>query len=248
MKENPIFFKDEMVRAILDGRKTQTRRVMRSQVVPPGIVQMARPGYCEIINEHGVHIPGFYCPYGQPGDQLWVREKWRIGAWREDSGCFAIDYCDGPLREWRNDPSDHDGQGFNKLWIQCSDELHAKGIEPDDNGHYRWEVGQSPLRWRPSRYMPRWASRITLEITGVRVERLQDISEADAIAEGVEGHYIEDGWYWRDYLLTDEDAAISPMLTCPKESFRSLWQSINGPSSWNENPWVWVVEFKRVQP
>lgn len=96
--------------------------------------------------------------------------------------------------------------------------------------------------------MPRWASRITLEITDVRVERLQDISDADAHAEGVEGHYIEDGWYWRNYLLSDEDAAVSPMLTSAKNSFRSLWESINGAESWAQNPWVWVIEFNRVEP
>lgn len=243
MNSRPILFKEEMIRTILEGRKTQTRRVIKPQPAPGEIGSFGQ-GMPFIRGDK----KNILCPYGQPGDQLWVREKWRIGAWREDSGCFAIDYCDGPLREWRNDPTDRDGEGFNKLWIQCSDELHAKGIKPDDDGHYRWEVGQSPLRWRPSRYMPRWASRITLEITSVRVERLQDISEADAIAEGVEGHYIEDGWYWRNYLLTDEDAAISPMLSCPKKSFRSLWQSINGADSWEANQWVWVIEFKRVKP
>lgn len=243
MNSRPILFKEEMIRTILEGRKTQTRRVIKPQPAPGEIGSFGQG--MPFIRSDKKNI---LCPYGQPGDQLWIREKWRIGAWREDSGCFAIDYCDGPLREWRNDPTDRDGEGFNKLWIQCSDELHAKGIKPDDDGHYRWEVGQSPLRWRTSRYMPRWASRITLEITGVRVERLQHISDADAIAEGVEGHYIEDGWYWRNYLLTDEDAAISPMLNCPKESFRSLWQSINGADSWEANQWVWVIEFKRVKP
>ena len=101
-------------------------------------------------------------------------------------------------------------------------------------------------RFRHSMFMPRWASRILLEIVSVRVERLRLISEADAIAEGVEGAFVGGGRYWRNYLLSDADAQCSPMLNFPSESFRSLWEFINGGGSWDKNPWVWVVEFKRI--
>lgn len=171
-----------------------------------------------------------HCPYGARGDQLWVREAWRIGAWDADEGAFSIDYCDGPRREWLTPPDDHDGENFNALWLNCCDELECKGVEPGDDGGYRWQPGESPLRWRPSIHMPRWASRITLEITGVRVERLQDISEADAIAEGV------------------TNSLHLPGGRFANENFAHLWWTINGDGSWEANPWVWVVEFRRVTP
>ena len=216
-----------MVRAILDGSKRMTRRMMK----PQPVIELANLAAC---------------PYGQPGDRLWVRESWRIGAWDESDGTIAIDYCDGPRREWLSILNDDDGEKFNHYWISCCDELARKRIEPGTDGRYHWEPGQSPLRWRPSIHMPRWASRITLEVVSVRVERLGDISEQDAIAEGVEGHHIEDGMYWRNYMLTDEEAEVSPMLTSAKASFRSLWESINGEGSWSINPWVWAVSFRRV--
>jgi len=103
-------------------------------------------------------------------------------------------------------------------------------------------------RWTPSIHMPRWASRITLEITSVRVERLQDISEADAIAEGIERLDYQGQTSWRDYSLNDEWAAISPMLDSPIASYKTLWESLNGKGSWDLNPWVWVIEFKKVTP
>ena len=99
--------------------------------------------------------------------------------------------------------------------------------------------------WRPSIHMPRWASRITLEITDIRVERLQEISEDDAKAEGVEPWVIGDGW--REYgLPPDVEAAGTHPLRSARDSFASLWESINGPGSWKANPWVWVIEFRRV--
>jgi len=169
------------------------------------------------------------CPYGQPGDRLWVREAWRIGAWNEDEGEIAVDYLSDNLsrREWLQVP---EKDNFEKYWLQCCDDCDKAGVETDDEGKYHWEPGQSPCRIRPSIFMPRWASRITLEIVNVRVERLQDISEADAQAEGAE-HYSE-----IDYTRGSTYQAV----------YRALWTSINGPGSWDANPWVWVIEFKRV--
>lgn len=217
MKERPIIFSGPMVRAILDGRKTQTRRVCKGQR--------------ELSNVHDFQIDR--CPFGQPGDLLWVRETWRIGAWDQDAGCVALDYsADGfARREWIQVP---DNDLFLKLWQQSCDDAYAAGLHPFD-GFFKWEPGQSPCRWRPSIHMYRWASRITLEITGVRVERLNDISGKDSAAEGVTFSGLGAGVplrgdIWRKNI----------------DGFRDLWESINGAGSWNANPWVWVIEFRRV--
>lgn len=225
MKERPILFSAPMVRAILNGTKTQTRRV--AKLTDAGHVK--EPG-----GHRRWHTADFNarlaCPYGQPGDRLWVRETWRIGSWSEDSGSIAIDYqADGNnRREWLEVP---DGDDFLRYWQQSTDDaIKALG----DQDRYKWEPGQSPCRWRPSIHMPRFASRITLEITGVRVERLQDISEADALAEGCTSTAIVN------------DAGDDYIGHYASEEYQDLWESINGPDSWAANPWVWVVEFKRI--
>jgi hypothetical protein len=174
MKERPILFSGPMVRAILDGRKTQTRRAIR----PP---MPWRDGW-------GVGLGEYNCPYGQPGDRLWVRETWAPKQW-EKGACYR---ATGDLL---------------------------------DTGH---------CQWRPSIHMPRWASRITLEVIGVRVERLQDISEADAEAEGCEPLPMCGGPEVGGY-------------NCYQSGFELLWGSINGKlAPWSSNPWVWVVEFQRI--
>lgn len=194
MKERPILFNADMVRAILDGRKTQTRRVVKADFDIIGECDDGSLWPWREDCENGGDI-WYPCPYGQPGDRLWVRETWAM------SGHQRVEYRAAPA----------DGSDF-----RCVD------------------------RWRPSIHMPRWASRITLEITAVRVERLQDISEEDAKAEGVWKYGDED--CWKIYTKT-----TSFGTSCPRRSFESLWQSINGPDSWNANPWVWVIEFKRVE-
>jgi len=189
-----------MVRALLDGRKTQTRRVAKltdaAHVKEPGKHRRWHPADPEAR---------LACPYGQPGDHLWVREAWRTVAGADDIS---------PRNLMNVEPYTH--------------------YEADDNG-----TGMGRLR--PSIHMPRWASRITLEITGVRVERLQDISEADAKAEGAKFHdgrgIGHSGWR-HDYKDVHSDA---------RSSYARLWQAINGPGSWDTNPWVWVVEFKRLK-
>ena len=196
MKERPILFNAPMVRAILDGRKTVTRRVVKPQ--PAGEIRRGEPDFNHWIDtkywerqnqkeNRGIGTRGFACPYGQPGgDRLYVRETFGHFERNENfaPGCEVFYRADG----------------------------ESLAVEP----------------WRPSIHMPRWASRITLEITSVRVERLQDISVADAIAEGCPGG--EHG---------DRYAAL--------EQYRALWESINGPGSWDANPWVWAITFKRVE-
>lgn len=210
MSDRPILFSAPMVRALLAGTKTQTRRVVRPQPSPELLAD-----YAEIRATRGSTrtdaqalsecIP---CPYGQPGDRLWVRETWnQFDGWA--GYLYAADY---------------DG------W----------GIGPNDDPDH---VPDHAVRWRPSIHMPRAASRITLEITGVRVERLQDISEADAIAEGVRP---DPGG------RQDDDAAGFHRIgavrgdSFPIARYAVLWESINGPGSWDADPWVWVVEFKRA--
>lgn len=242
MKERSILFNAPMVRAVLDDSKTQTRR----------IAKLTDAGHVKEPGGHRRWHPGdpnarLACPYGQPGDRLWVREAWRIGAWCEDDEELAIDYlASAPEKTpWIEVP---ESAAFEKYWIQSSDDCIEAGVATDCNGDYHWEPGQSPCRKRPSIHMPRWASRIMLEITAVRIERLQDISEEDAIAEGI--FRLEYGGQisWRDYSLDDEWAEVSPMLESPVDSYRTLWESINGAGSWVANPFVWVVEFKKVTP
>lgn len=207
MKERPILFSGEMVRAILEGRKTQTRRVAKvnSDDCKPGYITPNAGFTPRKIDEHVK-----YCDYGQPGDRLWVREQYKISEWMPSYA--TIEYT----------ANDHK-KTFVRQYLQ------GRITEP---------VSVNNLR--PSIFMPRWASRITLEITGVRVERLHDISEKDAISEGV------------TYTGPFPMAVLSGFLPAPdnlaRKEFEILWCSINGGESWAANPWVWVIEFKRVQP
>ena len=199
MKERPILFSAPMVRAILNGTKTQTRRAVKDRHID------AAPPACffQWLRER--------CPYGQPGDRMWVRETWQV--------------VDGSERARRivTDPSPSRG------WIEYAATVHP-GHEP-------------PPRWRPSIHMPRWASRILLEITAVRVERLQDISGEDAVAEGI----ARDGDGYERFHV-DPDAPLGQSFTRnPVLAYRGLWEKINGVGTWDANPLVWVIEFKRVE-
>lgn len=217
MKERPILFRSPMVRAILASTKTQTRRLIKPVGKDGGFVlkdygdgpwpyrsEDGERGF--YVDRHGYDIEErIACPYGQPGDRLWVREAW------------ANVEVDGARVVYRAD-ADDDGS--------------VPYLCPGSGGFGGGVSNVTPSRWRPSIHMPRWASRITLEVTDVRVERLQDISEADAIAEGAEP------------LLVPPDGGSTPHV----EGFRSLWESINGPGSWDANPWVWVITFRRITP
>jgi hypothetical protein len=208
MRERPILFSAPMVRALLAGTKTQTRRVVKPQPWASCVIEEGMDGETPFVySALSGHGPGYdveetrkpcRCPYGQPGDRLWVRETWRV--------------CGGREYEYQQDRS----------------QVMYRSTHQEDGFPLGWES----YVWRPSIFMPRWASRITLEVTGVRVERLQDISEADCAKEGAPFSYSgfapEDAPDWRGW-------------------YRDLWESINGPGSWDANPWVWVVEFKRLE-
>lgn len=196
MKERPILFKGEMVRRILSGEKTQTRRVVKfpGSSTPVKLESVLRPDHVEWIGRICPEaITRWYvesqlrCPHGEPGDQLWVKETFARLPCQSEVPCLDCQNC-------------RDGRVFR-----------ADGAEA--------------VKWRSSIFMPRWASRITLEIVSVRVERLQDISDSDALAEGVKRR-------------TEEDT--------PFRAYRDLWESIRGAGAWALNPWVWVLSFKTL--
>lgn len=208
MKERGMIFNGEMVRAILDGRKTQTRRIMAPQ--PADDIERCTFPNPEAIgwksslrHKHGSSTAHF-CHYGKPGDRIWVRETWA------EAGAGAPD-----LKLYRANYPEHVPS-------------HYENVPPDDE-----------IRWTPSIHMPRWASRILLEITDVRVERLNAINEQDAQAEGVANLR---GGFWKHYQPGWTQHQLSA-----RGSFVTLWKSIYGDESWNSNPWVWVIEFKRVK-
>jgi hypothetical protein len=202
MTERPILFNSTMVSATLTDTKTQTRRAMRDQ--PCELLDYNR-GHLSIRVRGGVYqafnpqIPPVRCPYGQPGDRLWVRETWMD---LEGTGVEHRDY-NGKRARYAYRAETPPGSYGDKC---------------------RRDFG---LKWRPSIFMPRTASRITLEVTEVRVERLQDISRGDAMAEG----------------CPFPNMAVGPD---PRGWYANLWESINGAGEWGANPWVWVVSFKRI--
>lgn len=208
MKERPILFSGPMVRALLAGTKTQTRRVVNAPTTSGSFVcSCNRDGIAEVNfglddTKPNGNLQWHRCRYGTRGEYLWVRES---------------HYIVGEYRE---------------VYFRST----------NDSNFYKQDVaaGREPLRWpgpwKPSIHMPRWASRITLRITDVRVQRLQDISPKDAIAEGIE---IGD---WAD-IEHDARHGISVV-----DRYRDLWESINGPGSWAANPWVWALTFDRVSP
>lgn len=214
--ERGMIFNSEMVRAILDGRKTQTRRIMAIQP------EHSELGLRRVIDSKNGRDNGKYfwsqsdacglkmrskvfgCPYGEVGDRIWVRETYQ-----------------GPLFDYEHMESYlEDSSKFEKsdFCVYKADGKPApEFFDADDNLH---------CCWRPSIHMPRWASRILLEITNVRVERLNAINESDAEAEGI------------------TDTGFGDLLV---DGYRYLWKSIYGDNSWQVNPWVWVIEFKRIE-
>ena len=163
MRERPILFSAPMVRAILNGSKTQTRRVAQTEAALGREALFAHRGkkkHAPTFLLPNADLAAAHCPYGQPGYQLWVRETWRIGAW-DDHGGFWLDYCDGP-RKGRRECQDV-GMA-ERLIEQTLDDLNKRNVQPTMGGRYEWARGASPLHWRPSIHMPRWASRTTLGI------------------------------------------------------------------------------------
>lgn len=203
MKERPMLFNGDMVRAILAGRKTQTRRPVKIDMAnafdPPRGKEDVSSGYPLFEDGEGTwHKAVDCCPFGQVGDRIWVRETWRIdGVGRTVALAFG-----------ETNPELFENLSF---FADCE-----------------FDPGLKPGPWIPSIHMPRWASRINLEITNIRVERVQDISEDDAMAEG-------SPW---------EDCWVSYV-----QSFESIWDACYSARGlgWDDNPWVWVIDFKMVK-
>ncbi|MEH4985908.1 hypothetical protein PO461_00530 [Enterobacter asburiae] len=231
MKERGMIFNGEMVRAILDGRKTQTRRPVNPQPELTAGSGFSWKGWVygsgstdRETNKNFAHVA---CPHGKPGDRIWVRETFQ-----------------GPLFDYEQmEAYQEDSSKFQKpeFCVYKADGKPApEFFDADENLH---------CSWRPSIHMPRWASRITLEITGVRVERLQQISESEAAIEGMiftdygVGRFGQQnpGYSWRPTTHTDQ------CLPNARMAYANLWEEIYGEGSWQANPWVWVIEFERVE-
>jgi len=243
-KEHAIIFNGLSVRAILEGRKTQTRRVMNPQ--PYNLEGMA-----VLWKGRPVDIEG--CPYGKVGDRLWVKETWRIDGWDPEYGIRRIQYrADGTLREpegyWPDTGNEiKDQDAWERYWLQCAEDAQKVLGDPtmehgwDGDPGWEWEPGDGPCRWRGGRYMPRWASRITLEITGIRVQRLQDISFEDCVAEGCDKA-------WKGFDPNCPVPGCTGWHYGEKYHFQTLWDKINAKREfgWYRNPWVWALEFRVV--
>lgn len=219
MTERGMIFNGEMVRAILDGRKTQTRRLMKIQPKPCNhsnwpehspITQWKSDStgwYCGVCAngisiDHRQRAKAIVCPFGAIGDRIWVRETWA------EAGAGAPE-----LKLYRANYPAH--------------------VPP----HYENVPPVEEIRWTPSIHMPRWASRILLEITDVRVERLNSISQADAIAEGAPPSHPSIDAVSRQFGFPDFS----------RSWFGQTWQSIYGDDSWKANPWVWAITFRRIE-
>ena len=213
MREIPINLKEHEVRAIIDGRQAQLRRIVKPQ--PTEIdrsLSVWRPRknleYYFLSKQkeslQSAFDPQYYSPYGWKSDRLWVRETWSI----QDSA-----------------------YGSETVYFKADNPAPSQTFE-------------GMFHWKPSIHMEKWFCRLWLEVVDVRVERLQDITEEGAIAEGVEIHPLK-GYHWKCY---SKQYADEPLTYCDsaKESFKSLWESIHGTGSWDINPYLWVVQFKKI--
>jgi hypothetical protein len=218
MNEHPILFSGEMVKAILEDRKTQTRRVLKKQ--PIDILPMKVPNMWVILETRDPSHGGVIgCRYGRIGDHLWVRETWRCEelASGQDGVRFA---ADNSFHKIENTVAASDA------WLESY-------------------LSDKPDKWRPSIFMPRWASRISLEVVNIRVERVQQISREDAKAEGM-SHV----WDWnKDRYKKHPEHFTRGVLNPYVANYSVLWDELNAKRGfgWDVDPWVWVIEFKRLQ-
>ncbi len=218
--DRPIIFSGPMVKAILEDRKSMTRRVMKPQ--PPESTKEIRRGLLGLFVsfdsmdfENGWES---YCPYGKPGDRLWVRETWKA----------YLKHCI------------HNTCGFRAYDTNPSPETSDIEYKATRDCTYDYSS------WRSSIFMPRWASRITLEITDVRAERPQEITEEDASKEGIEHFAWNTSEEYREYTTIWRDCAEA-LRNRRKLEFTRLWNSLNGKKyPWDSNPWVWVISFRRL--
>lgn len=224
MKQRPILFSTPMVQAILEGRKTQTRRIVKG---------MALDWLSEFTPEFVADPKNGFCPYGIEGDIIWVRETWR-----------------------KYHPVDGDGYtDFNKDIIDFAADNPEMIYKLDGDGSHVYNKNGTEkfIPWKPSIHMPKVACRLFLENTYICIERLQDITDDDAIAEGIQSYPDEilQEMRYKDYLSDasgyGDPQHDYPTVGDPISSYKSLWQKINGEESWDVNPWVWVIEFNKKE-
>lgn len=231
MKERPILFNSEMVRAILEGRKTQTRRILKTQpsentnrIVPlyqcEPVPKVTEVSFHEVLENgipHCSPISRCKCPFGKIGDRLWVRESF--------------------------------GTKIRNLGGTPHESFTYKADNPNEINFYDCNGNGFPVKWTPSIHMPRSACRLVLEIINIRVEPLFYITNQEAISEGIEQIRIHsDGTpVFKDYGFKERSTGTTSGFGYPVNSFQSLWESVYGSDSWKQNPWVWVVEFKVIQ-
>lgn len=225
----PILFSTPMVQAILDDRKTQTRRITGLEDINKHPDDYILEGFSSAnpkrvfgaLFRHKSGLMVFIpCPYGEVGGILWIREKFRL------QEAFEFDGETTPEHYWY--------YATTPDIVKCSDNE---------------EYPKDDWKWKPSIHMPKAACRIWLQIIDIRIERLQKITEEDAIAEGVYFYGTEDSETddYKNYLYDDKGNCDDFGVKTAKESFQTLWQKINSEDSWNQNPWVWVIELKRVE-
>lgn len=222
MKERPILFSGPMVCPILDGRKTQTRRIAKPE-------EFGASEWSQLPADMGESFRRFARPrhprFGEAGDRLWVRETWRYDDWTEDGQPwirYAADntrrLCEHVTPEWSNRVRD--------AWAELS-----------SSENFAIDGKAADRKWRPSIFLPRWASRIALKVTSVRVERLQSISELGALAEGVDGKSVTS-------MLNGVRGEY--IVGSARDVYAALWDDINGDrAAWDSNPWVWAIEFRK---
>jgi hypothetical protein len=284
IRERPILFSGPMIRAILEGRKTQTRRVVKPMPFidyPTGFrlqkeYKLEHHVKCSFVQAgmlcdcHAIYEPWkgeriAACPYGKPGDRLWVRETWASIKEMDDIPESFLDLpeeyeqiVERTLVTYRATP--RIGIRFPGVIRPVDRMTYLHETTELEHHYFGW-----PIKWKPSIFMPRWASRIILEVADVRVEQLQSISEADAIAEGIEPLYSAEAIKstvglepyrfgepvpWTNYLWHGRKGGTEGYSNAANaiDSYRSLWESINAKKyPWANNPFVWVVEFKRVE-
>lgn len=257
-KDHLILFSGDMVKAILDGRKTQTRRVIKFPLHGRFKDQAAAHVEFASVNRDGAgdwvawrptpmtdeatariypNGGGFHCPYGKPGDRLLVRETWQYANWTRRGE---------PILRYRAD-DETVLFGWDQIPLDWHEKLEDVWAGLSESENYSIDQRAADRKWRPSLFMPRWAARLALRVVDVRVERLQEISKADAIAEGLDSFTVNYGRTVNTMTMWRARNCDDGGYPNPIECFENLWDSINAKRgwSWEVNPWVWVVEFEK---
>lgn len=244
MKEKPIIFSADMVKTILDGKKTMTRHLVKfkdftTDGITPLHIELVEGRYC-LFNERNGWLIGYpKCPYGKIGDRLWVREAYTVTGWNHDDGSVYIKYLADGREQYFDNETDEMECAIDSLVNSVCKELDKRKVPMLNDEAYDCSLDENKPRNRSPMSMPRFASRILLEITEIRIERLQDISEQDCEKEGFR-------------FLPATRICFQPNNNNGSNNYKSIfgkyWDTLNTKKGyqWASNPWVWVIEFKKV--